>query len=175
MPLPVGCVPYTASVSALFSYPHRPPSVRFVTPVYHPNIDEQGRVCLDSLNLPPKGMWSPLLTIEALLLSIQQLMAHPNGSDGLSKEATEAYNSNRAEWERRARDMTAQHAVAGKKAQQVEELKTERRHAGEAADKGKEAEASGASDGKRKREEESTVTGDIDGVDERVEKRAKAG
>ena len=92
-----------SAASLLRSYPHRPPSVRFITPVYHPNIDEQGRVCLDSLVLPPKGMWSPLLTIEAMLLSVQQLLAHPNGSDGLSKDATDVYNSNRAEWERRAR------------------------------------------------------------------------
>lgn len=35
-------------------YPFEPPVLHFRTPILHPNIDAQGRVCLDILNLPPK-------------------------------------------------------------------------------------------------------------------------
>lgn len=28
--------------------------VRFVTPVFHPNIDERGRICLDTLKAQPQ-------------------------------------------------------------------------------------------------------------------------
>jgi ubiquitin-protein ligase len=30
-----------------------PPKVNFETPVYHPNIDDGGRICLDLLKMPP--------------------------------------------------------------------------------------------------------------------------
>ena len=31
-------------------YPNKPPSVQFITPVYHPNISVTGIVCVDLLN-----------------------------------------------------------------------------------------------------------------------------
>lgn len=35
-------------------YPFEPPKMRFLTPIYHPNIDNSGRICHDALKLPPK-------------------------------------------------------------------------------------------------------------------------
>lgn len=64
-------------------YPFEPPLIRFKTPIFHPNIDGGGRICLDVLNLPPKGSWKPSWNISTVLTSIQLLMSHPNPDDPL--------------------------------------------------------------------------------------------
>ncbi|KAG8451102.1 hypothetical protein GDO86_003390 [Hymenochirus boettgeri] len=64
-------------------YPFEPPKIRFLTPIYHPNIDSAGRICLDILKLPPKGAWRPALNISTVLTSIQLLMSEPNPDDPL--------------------------------------------------------------------------------------------
>ncbi|KAL5006785.1 hypothetical protein ScPMuIL_015591 [Solemya velum] len=64
-------------------YPFEPPKMRFITPIYHPNIDSAGRICLDTLKMPPKGAWKPCLNVSTVLTSIQLLMMEPNPDDPL--------------------------------------------------------------------------------------------
>ena len=58
-----------------------PPRIRFLTRIYHPNIDRLGRICLDVL----KNNWSPALQIRTILLSIQALLGEPNPEDPLNE------------------------------------------------------------------------------------------
>mmetsp|Transcript_28795 Transcript_28795/g.72489 ORF Transcript_28795/g.72489 Transcript_28795/m.72489 type:complete len:146 (+) Transcript_28795:76-513(+) len=68
-------------------YPMAPPKVRFLTKIYHPNVDRIGRICLDIL----KDKWSPALQIRTVLLSIQALMSAPNPDDPLNNEAADQW------------------------------------------------------------------------------------
>ncbi|PWZ16112.1 Ubiquitin-conjugating enzyme E2 36 [Zea mays] len=79
--------------------------VRFLTKIYHPNIDKKvmphishnllqlGRICLDIL----KDKWSPALQIRTVLLSIQALLSAPNPDDPLSDNIAKHWKSNEAE------------------------------------------------------------------------------
>ncbi|KAJ2625468.1 ubiquitin-conjugating enzyme E2 N [Coemansia sp. RSA 1358] len=71
-------------------YPMSPPKVRFLTKMYHPNIDKLGRICLDIL----KDKWSPALQIRTVLLSIQALLSAPNPDDPLANDVAEQWKTN---------------------------------------------------------------------------------
>ncbi len=100
-------------------YPFEPPRCRFLTPIYHPNIDSGGRICLDTLKSPPAGSWSPAVSLSSLLLSIRALMADPNPDDGLVPEIAELYKRNLGGWEAEARRRTEREA-SGERMLEVE-------------------------------------------------------
>lgn len=56
------------------NYPYAPPTVLFMTPIYHPNVDFSGRICLDIL----KDKWSAVYNVRSVLLSLQSLLGEPN-------------------------------------------------------------------------------------------------
>eukprot|EP00898_Chlorokybus_atmophyticus_P004282 jgi/Chlat1/4855/Chrsp31S04886 len=87
-------------------YPMAPPKVRFLTKIYHPNIDNLGRICLDIL----KDKWSPALQIRTVLLSIQALLSAPNPEDPLNENVARHWKTNEAEALLTARDWTRRYA-----------------------------------------------------------------
>lgn len=88
-------------------YPMTPPKVRFLTKIFHPNVDRIGRICLDIL----KDKWSPALQIRTVLLSIQALMSAPNPDDPLNNEAAELWKRDERQALATASQWNAQYAV----------------------------------------------------------------
>lgn len=88
-------------------YPMSAPKVRFITKIYHPNIDRLGRICLDIL----KDKWSPALQIRTVLLSIQALLSAPNPDDPLANDVAELWKVNEVEAIRNAKEWTRRYAM----------------------------------------------------------------
>ncbi|MBN3303566.1 SYCM protein, partial [Amia calva] len=51
-------------------YPNKPPTVRFVSKMFHPNVYADGSICLDIL----QNRWSPTYDVSSILTSIQDFL-----------------------------------------------------------------------------------------------------
>ena len=59
-----------------------PPQLKFLTKVYHPNIDNvTGLIGLNVLKIPPQGLWSPVNDLSLILTLVQKLLSFPNPHD----------------------------------------------------------------------------------------------
>ncbi|KAG0420143.1 Ubiquitin-conjugating enzyme E2 2 [Dictyocoela roeselum] len=82
------------------SYPHSPPTVRFLSKMFHPNIYKNGDLCLDLL----KNKWAPTYDVSCILLSVQSLLNDPNVESPANSDAASLYVEDRKEYLRRVRE-----------------------------------------------------------------------
>tara|TARA_B110000008_G_C16958634_1_gene559218 strand:- start:1753 stop:2211 length:459 start_codon:yes stop_codon:yes gene_type:complete len=88
------------------NYPFVPPKCKFITRVWHCNINKNGNICLDIL----KKQWSPVLTIDKVLISILSLLCDPEPSDPLSTEVANMLLTDKAAHDKKAREWTNMYA-----------------------------------------------------------------
>lgn len=70
-------------------YPIVAPRVKFETFCFHPNVDENGNICLDIL----REKWSATYDVLSILLSIQSLLGDPNNGSALNHQAADLWKN----------------------------------------------------------------------------------
>lgn len=75
-------------------YPYQPPKIHCNTPVFHPNIDKLGNVCLNIL----RADWTPILTLIQIINGLIFLFIEPNPTDPLNLEAAEVMRNDKAKF-----------------------------------------------------------------------------
>lgn len=68
-------------------YPNKPPKMRFISEIWHPNIHPNGDVCISILHDPgedkwgyerPEERWLPIHTVETIIMSVISMLSEPN-------------------------------------------------------------------------------------------------
>ena len=83
-------------------YPNKPPKLQFITPLFHPNIYTDGKVCIsilhegvDEFNYESVAdRWKPIHGITSILMSIVLMLAEPNLESPANVDASKMYRDN---------------------------------------------------------------------------------
>jgi len=78
-------------------YPMSPPELRFLSEFWHPNVYDDGKVCISILHPPgedemsgelPEERWLPTQSVSTILLSVISLLSDPNFSSPANVDAS---------------------------------------------------------------------------------------
>ncbi|XP_039251928.1 ubiquitin-conjugating enzyme E2 R2-like [Styela clava] len=91
---------FKAHMKFPMDYPYSPPSFRFLSKMWHPNIYENGEVCISILHPPvddpqsgelPSERWNPTQNVRTILLSVISLLNEPNTFSPANVDASVQY------------------------------------------------------------------------------------
>ncbi|KAF8258764.1 ubiquitin-conjugating enzyme/RWD-like protein [Lactarius quietus] len=102
-------------------FPLLPPKMRFITPMWHPNIYSDGGVCISILHAPGDDQygyedagerWMPVHTVESILLSVISLLSSekPNLDSPANVDAAKEIRTDFAAYKKKVRRLVRRSA-----------------------------------------------------------------
>lgn len=92
-------------------YPFKPPTLTFSTPIYHPNVDEKGQVCLPIINA---ANWKPATKTDQVIQALMALINDPEPEHPLRSDLAKDFVEDKDKFMKNAREHTAKHAHKNK-------------------------------------------------------------
>ena len=87
---------YSLTLAFPANYPCSPPTIKFITPCFHPNVDVHGNICLDIL----QDKWSAVYDVRATLVSLRSLLGEPNNESPLNALAASLWGKDDTEFQK---------------------------------------------------------------------------
>lgn len=95
------------------NYPYAPPDFRFSSPLWHPNIYPDGRICISILHAPGDDImsgesagerWSPAQRVESVLISILSLLDDAEINSPANVDASVMYRDDKDAFRKRVKE-----------------------------------------------------------------------
>jgi len=103
---------FQATMTFPTDYPNLPPDMRFVSEFWHPNVYQDGRVCISILHAPGDDQygyeksserWRPIHSIESIIVSVIAMIASPNDESPANIDAAKMWRENNAEFNKKVK------------------------------------------------------------------------
>lgn len=98
-------------------FPNSPPEMKFITPMWHPNIYPDGKVCISILHSAgvdrfntlesADERWRPILGVEQILVSVIAMLNEPNISSPANVDAAVQFRDDPKGYRRKVREIVA--------------------------------------------------------------------
>ncbi|KAI9359564.1 ubiquitin-conjugating enzyme/RWD-like protein [Zopfochytrium polystomum] len=92
---------FKVSLDLSTDYPFKPPKVKFLTKIYHPNVDDDGSICIGVLK---PDVWKPSNKLTDVLLSLSLILEFPIPEDAINGSVAEVYTGDRAKFDKTAQE-----------------------------------------------------------------------
>ncbi|KAJ1777096.1 ubiquitin-conjugating enzyme E2 G1 [Coemansia sp. RSA 1824] len=93
------------------NFPFEPPTMRFTSKMWHPNVYEDGRVCISILHSPEEDSsgyedvserWSAARSIESILVSVIAMLSSPNDESAANVDAAKMWRDDKSLYKKTA-------------------------------------------------------------------------
>jgi len=96
-------------------FPNMPPTMTFVSEMWHPNVYEDGKVCISILHPPGEDemnaqesadeRWRPILGVEQILISVISMLSDPNDESPANLDAAVQWRKDREGFKKKVRQV----------------------------------------------------------------------